>query len=373
MNKATLDNALDLVFYKLMHLEAPDASMDKGTSHEDHEKGLIARDFGIEEWDWPQGVGLYGFLELQKARKNTDYDEFLMNWIKRNREFGLPSKNINTSAPFLTLFDLICRYDLPELEQMCVEHANWLVYELPRTTDGGFEHMTSAIGDRNGVGRHPEQLWVDTLFMAVLFLGKMGAKYNNPVWLNEAVHQYLLHIEYLYEKRTGLVYHGWNFLENGNFGGIFWCRGNSWFTYGAPAFLAAVGNSISDCDRRFIHTAWKHQVDALLKLQSPEGLWHTVLDDESSYLESSGSGAIAAGILLGVRSGLLDECYAEAGMKAVEGLLGQIDKDGTVLGVSAGTSAGYDADHYKNIMIMPMAYGQSLTALALIEGLYFAE
>ena len=46
-------------------------------------------------------------------------------------------------------------------------------------------------------------------------------------------------------------------------------------------------------------------------------------------------------------------------MKAVEGLLGQIDKDGTVLGVSAGTSAGYDADHYKNIMIMPMAYGQS--------------
>ena len=33
------------------------------------------------------------------------------------------------------------------------------------------------------------------------------------------------------------------------------------------------------------------------------------------------------------------------------------------------TGMGYDRDHYKNILIAPMAYGQSLTILALVEAL----
>lgn len=373
MAKELLNQKLDLVIDKLMNLDAPDADMDKGTSREDQEKGLVARDFGIKEWDWPQGVGLYGFLELQKARNNTKYDAFLFDWVKNNIAIGLPSKNINTSAPFLTLFDLTGRYDLPEWEQLCREHADWLVNGLPRTKDGGFEHLTSKIGDRNDVWRHEEQMWVDTLFMAVLFLGKMGVRYKNKVWINEAIHQFQLHIEYLYEKKTGLLYHGWSFLENGNFGNVFCCRGNSWFSYGAPAFLVSMGNQMEECDRQFILKVWKNQMAALKKLQAPEGLWYTVLDDDTSYVETSGSGAIAAGMLLGIREGLLDESYLPTAMKAVEALINYIEEDGTVGMVSAGTSVGYDAGHYKDIMIRPMAYGQSLTALALTEALYVAE
>ena len=53
----------------------------------------------------------------------------------------------------------------------------------------------------------------------------------------------------------------------------------------------------------------------------------------------------------------------------IEGICAQVDEDGTVLNVSSGTVMGYDADHYKNIMIRPMAYGQSLALIALIEAL----
>ena len=45
------------------------------------------------------------------------------------------------------------------------------------------------------------------------------------------------------------------------------------------------------------------------------------------------------------------------------------DRDGTVLNVSGGTGMGADREHYKNILIAPMAYGQSLTILALIQAL----
>ena len=71
----------------------------------------------------------------------------------------------------------------------------------------------------------------------------------------------------------------------------------------------------------------------------------------------------------GIRYGILDDSYLPCAWKAVKAILDNIDRDGTVLNVSGGTGMGYDADHYKNILIAPMAYGQSLTILALAEAL----
>ena len=370
MDKTLINSKLELVIQKLMNLDAPDMAMDKDTPLEEQLKGLVARDFGIREWDWPQGVGLYGLLQLQKARGTTEFDAFLLNWVEENLAIGQPSANINTTAPYLTLFDLSEHYEKPEWEALCKERAMFLMDTLPKTKEGGFEHLTSALGDRNGVWRHPDELWVDTLFMAVLFLGKMGVRYQNVAWIDEAVYQFLLHIRYLSDKQTGLLYHGWTFEAMNNFGGIFWNRGNSWFTYGAIAFLDAMGDSIRSADRRIILNAWLNQVNRLVALQDADGLWHTILDKPDTYIETSGSGAITAGILYGIRCGILDSSYLPAAKNAVSGLLSYVGEDGVVGNVSAGTAVGMNAEHYENIMIRPMAYGQSLTALALIEALY---
>ncbi|MBQ8094653.1 MAG: glycoside hydrolase family 88 protein [Clostridia bacterium] len=370
IDRKLLKSKLDLVIQKLMNLDAPDMGMDKDTPFEQQMKGLVARDFGIREWDWPQGVGLYGLLQLQRARGNQEYDPFLLNWMEENFRIGQPSANINTTAPYLTLFELTERYEMPEWEQICRARAEFLINYLPKTKEGGFEHLTSALGDRNGVWRHPDQLWVDTLFMAVLFLGKMGRRYGNEAWIQASVYQFLLHIRYLCDVKTGLLYHGWTFEENNHFGGIFWNRGDSWFTYGAVAYLDAMGDSIGEADRRTILSAWRAQVDSLIRLQDEGGLWHTILDKPSSYIETSGSAAIAAGILYGIRCGYLDASYVPAAEKAVSALLDYIDDNGVVGNVSAGTAVGMNAEHYEKIMIRPMAYGQSLTALALTEALY---
>ena len=73
--------------------------------------------------------------------------------------------------------------------------------------------------------------------------------------------------------------------------------------------------------------------------------------------------------LKGIRCGILDDSYLPCAVKAIRGILDRIDSDGTVLEVSGGTGMGMDAEHYKNILIAPMAYGQSLTILALAEAL----
>ena len=98
-------------------------------------------------------------------------------------------------------------------------------------------------------------------------------------------------------------------------------------------------------------------------------LSHTVLTAPDSYVETSGTAAITAGILKGIRCGILDDSYLPCAVKAIRGILDRIDSDGTVLEVSGGTGKGMDAENYKNILIAPMAYGQSLTILALAEAL----
>ena len=369
MERERLVEKAELVVNKLMNLGKADEEMDKKTSKESHKKGLIARDFGIQEWDWPQGVGLYGLLKLQKFYGDQRYDEFLKKWYEDNRKIGLPSSNINTTTPFLTLVDLISRVDEPAYENMCTERAEWLMHELPKTKDGGFQHVTTAIGNRYGVHLNDGEIWADTMFMAVLFLSKMGVRYDRQDYIDEAVKQMLIHIKYLYEKKNGLFYHGWSFNLNSNFGGIFWCRGNCWFTVAASDFLETVGDRISSGVRAYIEDTLRMQIGTLAKLQAPSGLWHTVLDDESSYEEVSGSSGFTAGILKAIKLGIVDDSYLPCAKKALAAICDNVAEDGTVLNVSAGTGMGDNAEHYKNIMIAPMAYGQSLALIALCEGM----
>lgn len=368
IDQKELEQKLNLVIEKLMHLGGPEDEADLEAGGE--KIGFFRRDFGIHEWDWPQGVGLYGLLKIMKIKKNKEYTDFLYHWFEDNIRQGLPSKNINTTTPLLTLAEFNEECKNPEFEALCLKWADWLMNCLPRTKEGGFQHVTSANGDRQGVRLNENEMWIDTLSHTVLFLNRMGQKYGRKDWIDESIHQVLMHIKYLCDRKTGLFYHGWTFNERNNFGGIFWCRGNSWFTLGILDYIDMFEGTMNAGLKTFIIDTYKAQVEKLKELQDPKtGLWHTVLTAPDSYVETSGTAAITAGILKGIRCGILDDSYLPCAVKAIRGILDRIDSDGTVLEVSGGTGMGMDAEHYKNILIAPMAYGQSLTILALAEAL----
>lgn len=368
LTEKILRSKLDLVVNKLLNLDRPTDEKEL-TETGGESIGMFPRDFGIQEWDWPQGVGLYGLLKLDKHDKSSHFRDFLIDWYETNINNGLPSKNINTTVPLLTLIDLCDIYPNDNFEKLCLNWADWLMNCIPRTKEEGFQHVTSANGDRQGVRLNESELWIDTLFMTVLFLNKMGQKYKRTDWVNESIYQMLVHIKYLYDKKSGLFYHGWSFNENSNFGEIFWCRGNSWFTLGILDYIEMFDGTMNPSLKHYLIDTFKAQVSALIKYQSPSGLWHTIIDDSSSYEEVSGSAAITAGILKGIRLGILDDSLKPCAQKAVEAICNNVAEDGTVLNVSGGTGIGYDKEHYKNIIIAPMAYGQSLTIVALVEAL----
>ncbi len=314
----------------------------------------------FEVWEWPQGVGLYGLWKLYQDTGDRAVRDRIAGWFDRRIAAGLPSRNVNTTAPMLTLAHLAEETGNPAHLALCTEWAEWVMRGLPRTQDGGMQHVVSG-------EMFDGQLWDDTLYMTVLFLAKMGMLLKRQDMIDEAVYQFQVHIQYLYDRATGLWYHGWNFNGRHNFAKALWARGNCWITAGTYDFLEITG--LQGPARRQLVTVLAAQVAALEKFQHADGMWSTLIDDPASYKETSATAGFAYGILKGVRLGLLDPRYAAVGRKALTGVVAQIDAQGNVGGVSYGTPVGADLDHYRKIPICQMAYGQSLALLLLGEAL----
>ncbi len=153
--------------------------------------------------------------------------------------------------------------------------------------------------------------------------------------------------------------------------GALWGRGNSWYTAGLVDYLECLDGN--EGVKKFLLTTLLRQAQALEKSQElteksgGAGLWHTLLDDKDSYLETSASCAFAYGILKAVRKGYLPARFALVGEKAVMGVMGQIAEDGTVNGVSYGTPVFSTLQEYKGVPICPMPYGQSMALMMLVE------
>ena len=310
----------------------------------------------IQNWEWAQGVGIYGLYRYYEYSRDEQELAWIRNWIDRNIKKGLPQRNINTTAPMYTVAHLA------ETEgkyiDLCRDWAEWVMHGLARTKYDGFQHVVTG-------GENRQQLWDDTLFMTVLFLAKMGVMEKNAEYLRECERQFLLHAQYLMDRSTGLWYHGWTFDGNHNFANARWARGNCWITAFIPDYLEMTG---IDCGcGLYMRDVLRAQAEALVRYQNSDGSWNTLIDDPDSYAEISATAGFAYGLLKGIRLGILDESYRAPAMAAVRAVVRNIAPDGTVENVSYGTGMGMTLQDYRDIPICPMTYGQAITIMMLVE------
>ena len=379
----SLDDLVHLLIQKLLH-------NDEGAEQFllPLEDGRIIDTKGWAGWEWTHGVALYGLWEHHQLTGSKQSLKVIEEWFSDRMKEGGTTKNINTMAPFLALACIVERYPEHQRREEYIswidEWAEWAMNELERTEEGGLQHVTY-------IAKHDQQLWDDTLFMTVLPLAKIGLVLGRREYVDEALYQFLLHIRYLSDTQTGLWFHGWCFDGRHNFARASWARGNCWITLAIPILIdmleshkghqlhsvsgpctAGGKNGISDLPssvRRELVAALEAQVKALTRVQDPaSGLFHTLLDDPSSYLESSATAGFAAGTLLALRKGLLsDEKYTRMAEAAVKATMEMIAPDGELKQTSFGTAMGNDLDFYRKIPITPMPYGQALALLAIVQ------
>ncbi|KAF4469659.1 glycosyl hydrolase family [Fusarium albosuccineum] len=345
--------------------------------------GRIIDTKGWNGWDWTHGVGLYGIWKYYELTGNPEHLTIIENWFDSHFQAGSTEKNINTMSVFLTL---ACVYEktrnpiyLPWLEAW----AEWAYRDLPRTQYGGMQHITY-------VKDNTEQLWDDTLMMTALPLAKIGKLLGRPHYVEEALRQMLILIQYLFDHRTGLFFHGWKFesRDDGqaghNFADARWARGNSWLTIVIPEMLELLQDDDSSpalgALRHHLINTLTAQCRALAKHQDPDtGLWRTLLDhseSSGSYPEASATAGFAYGMLKARRLRLLPlevglqsvtRTYDEIATAAIKGVLNNVSPEGELLQASFGTGMGDTLQFYKDVPKTAMPYGQAMAIMALAE------
>jgi unsaturated rhamnogalacturonyl hydrolase len=325
--------------------------------------GRVIDTKGWHGFEWTQGVGLYGIYKHWEMTGDPKAWRIMTQWFEDRFKEGMPSRNINTVAPFLTLAYLFERTQdrrfLPYLDVW----GEWVYNDLPRTEEGGFQHIVY-----NSVNN--QQMWDDTLMMSVLPLAKIGLLLNRPHYVEEAKRQFLIHIKYLADRKTGLWFHGWTFDGRHNFANALWGRGNSWVTIVIPEFIELLDLPKGDALRAFLIDTLEAQVKALAKVQAPSGLWRTILDDETSYEEAAASAGFAYGILKAVRKGYISKDYEAVGVAGAKAVRKHISKDGELTQVSFGTPVFNTIQEYKDIPLTSMPFGQAMALLAMGEFMY---
>ncbi|KAI1436942.1 glycoside hydrolase family 105 protein [Xylaria sp. CBS 124048] len=326
--------------------------------------GRVVDTKGWDDWEWTHGIGLNGIWAYYTLTGDESYLKIIEDWFANRFAAGGTTKNVNTMAVFLTLAHVYEKTGnvtyLPWLDGW----AEWAYHDLERTKYGGMQHTTY-------LEKNDEQLWDDTLMMTVMPLAKIGKVLKRPHYIEEAKRQFLVHIKYLFDTKTGLFFHGWTFCENGhNFAKARWARGNAWLTMAITDFLELLDLPTNDAFRMHLIDTLNAQCKALEDSQTSFGLWRTLLDhswEEGSYFEASATAGFAFGILKAQRKRYIGREYEAVALKAISGVVDNIDANGELLNTSFGTGMGKDLKHYLDIPITSMPYGQAMAIMALVE------
>ena len=233
--------------------------------------------------------------------------------------------------------------------------------DVQKTMFGGWFHKSSDYTD---------QMWCDGQYMGPALLAqiiKHTGKTNNISdndW-DIIANQFSITWAQLYDKTTGLLYHGFTANPGDNasssWAGIdkekgiyhsasFWGRANAWY------FLALVDILEVMPTNNTYYNTFKGYLSNLAKgianyQDKGTGCWYQVMDKvpaslTGNYLEASCSSIFTAGYLKAIRLGLLDKAtYEPIAKKAYEGLVNQFmiydNKDNsTIQLVHSCTSAG---------------------------------
>ncbi|KUP25258.1 glycoside hydrolase family 88 protein [Paenibacillus sp. DMB5] len=307
-------------------------------------------------WNWPCGVAYYGVSRAFEVTGEQSYLERMAGWCAEYIEAGLPAEwTVNTCAMGHMLLTLYEQTKEQKYLDLIVSKLDYLQNRALRFGDRVLQHTVSAKND------FPEQAWADTLFMAAYFELRAGVLLGEKKWIDDALHQFFWHINYLQDETTSLWYHGYNHIEQNHMSGLYWARANAWAAY----TMSRVGKILPEAylypPYMHISSSLRDQLAAIKKLQKPDGLWSTVLDHTEAYGEVSATAGIAAAMVM--QGNPLHGKYVN---RALQGLLDNIAGNGRVLNVSGGTAVMNDLAGYLGIdRKWAQGWGQGL-ALAFL-------
>lgn len=313
--------------------------------------------FNAEAFDWNPGVFMAGAAEAYRKSGNKKILEYLIGWCDRHLSEAGVLRTVNSSAPLIMVSDLYVLTGDEKYKSVCEEAAKWLSEQAPLTVDGGLEHTVTE-GDQ-----FSDQMWADTLFMAVLFIAKWGKITDNKKYMDFAAKQLVAHHKVLRDTESGLFFHGWDGKNRNHMSAARWARANAWVVLASGLILHELPQDFDG--KEFVVDSLNTLAAALSGCQHENGGFSTVLDFPDSYCEASATAGIAAGIFYGITKRLLPESLLPVAKKAAAYVKSVTKADGSITEVSTGTPVMPSVEAYFTIERGCALYGQGLALFML--------
>lgn len=303
---------------------------------------------------WGKGIMMDGLLHAYNLTGNIEYLNFVKYWtdqsIRTQTEDGIFSHGETTVGDATAIGpSVLYFYEITNDSyylNSAIRNMEFLIKYPPRTPEGGISHRMPNL-----------ELWIDTVHMICPFLAKLGIILNNETIIDEAVDQIFIHDKYLKDNNTGLYAHIWNNDPSGADDPYIWARGNGWMTTAIVELLTIIPPTHDNYSDLIL--LLQDAIPKISALQDNDtGLWHTIMNDTSTGLETSCAELFSYSIALAIDRGWIMEAGNKSvALKAYNAVINMVDDYGVVKGVSGGTGwDSYGAPIYQRAI----SWGQGL-------------
>ncbi|MGB7158107.1 MAG: glycoside hydrolase family 88 protein [Tepidisphaeraceae bacterium] len=182
------------------------------------------------------------------------------------------------------------------------------------------------------------RMWIDDMFMITAAQAQAYRATGDRKYIDRAAREMVVYLDEL-QKENGLFYHAPDVP-------FFWGRGDGWMAVGMAELIRSLPQD--NPDRPRIMKGYKLMMEALLKYQDENGMWHQLIDDpKGSWPETSCTGMFTFAFITGVKNGWLEEkTYGPAARKAWLGLTTYLEPNGDIREVCQGTNKKNDRQYY---------------------------
>ena len=266
---------------------------------------------------WEQGVASQALLEMGETELVILLAKDAVINQKKDGRLGLNEGDRPVADPASNGESVLAAAKLTgdnSLKIAADKMLEFLLYKAPRTTDGIIYHNYIE-----------NMIWVDAIYMVPPFLSIAG-------YPQEAVKQINGYRRILLDPEKNLYYHIWDQDRQKYERKLFWGVGNGWAAAGMTRVLRSLPDSMKD-EKKLIAGYIKEVLDGCLKYQREDGLFHDILDDPSTFIETNTAQMLAYTIFRGVKGGWLDNSYLKYGLKMRKAAYSKVDSFGLVQGV----------------------------------------
>jgi unsaturated rhamnogalacturonyl hydrolase len=250
-------------------------------------------DYPYKSWSYPQGFMLWGFIRLYEQTAERAYYDYVMRYCEHhvNEQGDVTCFTGESLDDIMSGSVLVWAYAQTGQERYLTacRHVRRAFDDYPRNADGGFWH-----------GRNlPGEMWIDGLFMGLMFLCRYGAQVEDGAYcFDESVRQLNVGYERCEKDGSGLLYHAysedrrpqWAHPVTGKAQEV-WCEGLGWYAMILPEVLSLL--PADHPGRAGLEAQLQKLINALEMTQdSASGLWLQVVDKPGqprNWHDTSGS------------------------------------------------------------------------------------